>query len=168
MPDIILDTNVLSNYSLAGRLDLLKRLYPTSACCAGAVMTEILHGVQCGHAGLRDIFESLGQNWPRIEDPASPSEQQFFALLSISLGAGESACIALAAQRRYIFACDDRLARNEAIRLGVTLTGTVGILVKAVRVGAIEMKEANTILGRMIKAGFYAPVKRIEKEMVNR
>lgn len=166
MPDIIFDTNVLSNFSLAGRLDLLKSLYPGSACCAGAVVTEILHGVQCGHAGLCAVSDSITQNWPRIEDPATSAERQLFALLSISLGAGESACIALAAQRGYILACDDRLARSEAARLWVKLTGTVGILIKAVRVEAIELKEANAILRKMVKAGFYAPVKRIEAEII--
>jgi predicted nucleic acid-binding protein len=166
MPDIIYDTNVLSNFSLAGRLDLLKLLYPVSACCAGAVVTEILHGVQCGHAGLYAVSDSLTQNWPRIEDPTTSAERQLFAALSISLGAGESACIALAAQRGYVFACDDRLARNEAARLGVKLTGTVGILIKAVRVEVISLKEANTILRRMAKAGFYAPVKCITTTMI--
>ncbi len=166
MPDIIFDTNVLSNFSLAERLDLLKSLYSGSACCPGAVVTEILHGLQCGHAGLSAISDSLSQNWPRIEDPATATEHHLFATLSISLGAGESSCIAMAAQRGYILACDDRLARNEATRLGVKLTGTVGILIKAIRVEAIELKEANAILRKMVKAGFYAPVKRIEAEMV--
>ncbi len=42
MPEIIFDTNVLSNFSLAGRLDLLRELYPTSACCTLAVRGRIL------------------------------------------------------------------------------------------------------------------------------
>jgi predicted nucleic acid-binding protein len=166
MPDIIFDTNVLSNFSLAGRFDLLKLLYNDSACCAGAVATEIQRGIQCGHAGLSAVANSLAHDWPRIEDPASTMEHQLFAALSISLGAGESACIVLAAQRGYVFACDDRLARTEAMRLGVKLTGTVGILIKTVRVEAIDVKGANTILRKMVKAGFYAPVKSITALMV--
>lgn len=166
MPDIIFDTNVLSNFSLAGRFDLLKLLYSNSACCAGAVATEIQRGIQCGYAGLSAVSNSLALDWPRIEDPASPTEHHLFAALSISLGAGESACIVLASQRDYVFACDDRLARNEAARLGVKLTGTIGILIKAVRVEAIDLKEANTILRRMVKAGFYAPIKSITTTMI--
>jgi predicted nucleic acid-binding protein len=89
-----------------------------------------------------------------------------YASISVSLGDGESSCLALAAQRGYVFACDDRLARSEAVRLGIPLTGTVGILIKAVRIGAIDLKKANAILKRMIQAGFYAPVTRITAVMV--
>jgi predicted nucleic acid-binding protein len=65
-----------------------------------------------------------------------------------------------------LFACDDRLARSEAVRLGVPLTGTVGILIKAVRNGVLDFKKANAVLKKMIAAGFYAPIKRITREMV--
>jgi predicted nucleic acid-binding protein len=79
---------------------------------------------------------------------------------------GESSCLALAAQRGYVCACDDRLARSEAVRLGIPLTGTVGILIKAVRIGVIDLKKANAVLKRMIAAGFCAPLARITREMV--
>ena len=75
-------------------------------------------------------------------------------------------CLAIAAERGYVFACDDRLARSEAARLAIPLTGTVGILIKAVRIGAIDLKKANAILKLMIQAGFYAPVTRITPAMV--
>jgi predicted nucleic acid-binding protein len=87
-------------------------------------------------------------------------------VIFVSLGDGESSCLALAARRGYVFACDDRLARSEAVRLGIPMTGTVGILIKAVRIGAIDLKKANAALKRMITAGFYAPVARITREMV--
>jgi predicted nucleic acid-binding protein len=86
--------------------------------------------------------------------------------ISVSLGDGESSCLALAAERGYVFACDDRLARCEAARLGIPLTGAGGILIKAVRIGVIDLKKANAVLKRMIAAGFYAPVQRISKEKV--
>lgn len=166
MPDIIFDTNVLSNFALAGQLKLLRELYPDNACCTGFVVSEILRGLRQGHQGLESLSNAIATGWPRQEDLTTPAERRLFALISISLGDGESSCLALAAHRGYVFACDDRLARNEAVRLGVPLTGTVGILIKAVRIGAVELKEANAILRKMVKAGFYAPVKRIEAEMV--
>lgn len=165
MPDIIFDTNVLSNFARAGQLGLLREMYPDNACCSGFVVSEILRGLRQGHQDLEPLSASIANGWPRQEDLATPAERRLYAVISVSLGDGESSCLALAAHRSHTFACDDRLARNEASRLGVPLTGTVGILIKAVRIGLIDLKKANAILRKMIKAGFYAPVKRIEADV---
>ncbi len=166
MPDIIFDTTVISNFAKAGELTLLRSLYPDNASCSGFVATEVLRGFQQGHADLEALVQLLAIGWPRQEELHSMIERQLFASISISLGDGESSCIALAAQRGYLFACDDRLARSEAIRLAIPLTGTVGILIKAVRSSTIDLKKANAILKRMTQAGFYAPVKRITPNMI--
>lgn len=68
--------------------------------------------------------------------------------------------------RLYVFACDDRAARKEADLCGVPLTGAVGILIKAVREGVADLRNANRILGRMVRGGFYAPVTQITRDMV--
>ncbi len=167
MPDIIFDTNVLSNFSRAGQLGLMRKIYPDSACCSGFVVSEILRGLRQGHHDLEPLAAGIVTGWPRQEEMATTAERQLYAAISISLGDGESSCLALAAHRGYVFACDDRLARNEATRLEVPLTGTVGILNKAVRIGVVGLKEANAILRKMVKAGFYAPVKSITEANVN-
>lgn len=166
MPDIIFDTNVLSNFARAGRLELLRALYPGNACCSGFVVSEVLRGLHQGHHDLQSLAENIVTGWPRQENLTTSAERQLYAAISISLGDGESSCLALAVHRGYIFACDDRLARNEGTRLGVPLTGTVGILVKAVRIGVVDLKKANAILRKMVQAGFYAPVKSITETMV--
>jgi predicted nucleic acid-binding protein len=167
MPDIIFDTNVLSNFVRAGQLGLLRRLYPDNACCSGFVVSEVLRGLHMGHQDLEPLANIIVTGWPRQEVPTTTVERQLYAAISLSLGDGESSCLALAAHRGYVFACDDRLARSEGARLGVVLTGTVGILIKSVRLGVIELNEANTILKKMIKAGFYAPLKTITVTMVS-
>lgn len=166
MPDLIFDTNVLSNFARAGQLELLRKLYPENACCSGFVVSEILRGLRMGHADLETLAESAIAGWPRQEELRTGAERQLYATLSTSLGDGESSCLALAVHRGYIFACDDRLARNEATRLGVKLTGTIGILIKAVRLDLLTVKQANAILRAMVKAGFYAPVKQITAGML--
>ncbi|MDA8414581.1 MAG: hypothetical protein M0023_12455 [Desulfobacteraceae bacterium] len=141
-------------------------MYPANACCSGFVVAEVLRGFRQGHTDLEALVQLLSNGWPRQDDLSTHSERQLYARISVSLGDGESSCLALAAQRGYVFACDDRLARSEALRLGITLTGTVGILIKATRIGAFNLKKANAVLKRMIAAGFYAPVTRITREMV--
>ncbi|MBI5483393.1 MAG: DUF3368 domain-containing protein [Deltaproteobacteria bacterium] len=166
MPEVIFDTMVISNFAKVGQLELLRKMYPANACCSGFVVAEVLRGFRQGHHGLEALIRLLSNGWPRQEDLSTPAERQLYASISVSLGDGESSCLALAARRGYVFACDDRQARSEAVRLGVPLTGTVGILIKSVRIGAIDLKNANTVLKRMIAAGFYAPVVRITQEMV--
>src|ERR1035437_7280355 len=161
MPDVIFDTVVISNFAKAGQLELLRRMYPANACCSGFVVGEVLRGFRQGHTDLEPLVQPLLEGWPRQDDLSTPTERQLYARLSVSLGDGESSCLALAAQRGYVFACDDRLARSEAVRLGIALTGTVGILLKAVRIGVTDVRRANLMLKRMIVAGFYAPVTRI-------
>ena len=166
MPDVIFDTVVISNFAKAGQLELLRNMYPATACCSGFVVAEVLRGFRQGHPDLELLVQLLADGWPRQDDLSTPAERQLYARISISLGDGESSCLALAAERGYIFACDDRLARSEAVRLGIALTGTVGILIKAVRSDVIDLKKANALLKRMIAAGFYAPVKQLTREMV--
>jgi predicted nucleic acid-binding protein len=166
MPDVIFDTMVISNFAKVGQLELLRKMYPANACCTGFVVAEVLRGFRQGHTGLEPLVQLLSDGWPRQDDLSTPSERQLYARISVSLGDGESSCLALAAQRGYVCACDDRLARSEAVRLGIPLTGTVGILIKAVRIGVIDIKKANAVLKRMTAAGFYAPLARITREMV--
>lgn len=166
MPDVIFDTMVLSNFAKAGQLELLRGMYPVNACCSGFVVAEVLRGFRQGHPDLTHLVTLLSAGWPRQEDLSSHMERQLYARISVSLGDGESSCLALAASRGYVFACDDRLARSEAVRLDIPLTGTVGILIKGVRSGVITLRKADIVVKSMIANGFYAPVKRITREMV--
>lgn len=166
MPDVIFDTMVISNFAKAGQLDLLRSMYYDSACCTGFVVAEVLRGFRQGHTDLEGLVQLLTDGWPRQEELATSSERRLYASIAVSLGDGESSCLALAAQRGYVFACADRMARSEAVRLKIPLTGTVGILIKAIRLNVIDLKKANSILKRMVQAGFYSPVAKIASNMV--
>ena len=91
----------------------------------------------------------------------SRKEKTLFESLSISLGLGEASSLAVAACRGFLFASDDQAARREAGRLGVRLTGTIGILAKAVRMRICDIKTADRYLAKMIGHGFYAPVRSV-------
>ncbi|KAF0215990.1 MAG: DNA-binding [Geobacteraceae bacterium] len=166
MPEIIFDTCVLSNFALSGALPLLKSLYSNSAFVSDMVALENLRGIRKGHAPLVAVKEALAVGWLREVSCYAPEEKRLFETLSVSLGIGEASCIAIARHRDYVFACDDRAARKEAALCGVRLTGTVGILIKAVRVEEVDLRTANSILKKMVGHGFYAPVERVTREMV--
>ncbi len=93
----------------------------------------------------------------------SVEEHRSYAELTLRLEPGESACIALALHRRMIFASDDLAARREAQKLGVKLTGTLGILIRLVREKLISPEKANGYLREMIRYGYRSPVTRLDE-----
>jgi predicted nucleic acid-binding protein len=166
MPDLVFDTCVLSNFALVERLAILEGLYARRAWVTDFVVLENLRGIQKGYAGLAEIPKALSAGWLRLVPVNEEKERRLFEQLSTSLGAGEASSIAAARARGFVFACDDKLARREAALVGVKLTGTIGILVHAIRSNVLSMREANKILKRMKELGFHAPVTRITGTMV--
>lgn len=163
MPEIIFDCCCISNFALSDSLFILEHLYSRSAYVTNFVSAEILRGIQQGYEGLSKVREALRTGWLKEAGLSSPQEKSLFETLSVSLGLGEASCMALAKSRGFIFACDDRAARREAGLLDVKLTGTLGILKKAVTHKTIDLNEANLILAKMTEAGFYSPVKSLNE-----
>jgi predicted nucleic acid-binding protein len=163
MSETVFDCCVISNFALAGALGLIKGLFKGRAVVTDFVAAEILRGIQAGHARLEDILKAERDGWLKRADPCTADERRLFGSLSRSLGSGEASCIAVAKSRGFIFASDDRVARAEAAALGVSLTGTLGILTKAAHTGACELRTADDYLGRMVKAGFFSPVRSLSK-----
>lgn len=58
-PELIFDTNVLSNFALTGQLQLLRAMYPLTARCTGYVAAEVNRGLRAGHRGLAPLAEAL-------------------------------------------------------------------------------------------------------------
>lgn len=162
-PEVVFDCCVLSNFAQAGSLNLIKRMYSGVACVTPAVSSENLRGIQGGLAELTAVRDAMREGWLVEIALKTRAELRLFEALSVSLGQGEASSIALAKSRSLVFACDDRAGRREATILGVRLTGTIGILVRVVRDKLLSKKETDALLGRMIKAGFYSPVRSLEE-----
>jgi len=163
MPEIIFDTCVISNFALAGALGIPESLYRDRACITDFVAAEILRGIQAGHARLGAIPKAAQAGWLKEIGLRTGEERKLFETLSVSLGLGEASSIAIAKRRGFCFASDDRVARAAAARLGVPLTGTLGILDKAVQVGSCDLRTADIYLGKMIEAGFFSPVRSVRE-----
>jgi len=56
---------------------------------------------------------------------------------------------------------DDRAARGQCSLLKIPFTGTIGILKAAFLEGQISLSQADDILGKMIKTGFYSPIRNL-------
>jgi predicted nucleic acid-binding protein len=158
---VIADTTVLSNFAAAGCLSLLHELLG-EVYISTEVYAEVQDGLANGYlfyAGIdAHVHPLAADGWLRLTSLEGDAERRLFGNLPRSLHPGEASCLAVAALRGWALLSDDERARKAAGTLGVLVSGTLGVLVMAVRGGLLTLSEANALLGRMIRAGFRAPV----------
>ncbi len=114
----VLDSACLIGLERIGRLDLLPSL---------------LHPMLAPPA-VRSEFGDC-PSWLIIEKPL---DRGMVAALRINVDPGEAEAIALAYEKGLRIILDDRKAREVAHRLGLKVTGTVGLLVKAKQEGILS------------------------------
>jgi predicted nucleic acid-binding protein len=88
--------------------------------------------------------------WLTVEPPA---DQALVTVLKMLVDDGEAEAIALAHGRGWRIILDDRRARSVGKHLGVTIIGTVGVLVRAKRQGIIA--SLKTLLSELEAHEFY-------------
>jgi predicted nucleic acid-binding protein len=148
---LLLDNTALTNFALAGRPDLVLDLWGADCATTTSVMAEYQAGITS--RGLpAHIWDDL------IQLTLQPVEQAFADQMPPQLGIGERSCIAIAVHRQGLLVCDDAKARREAQRHGVTVTGTIGILVLNVRQGNLTPADGNSVLTHMIAQGYRSPI----------
>ena len=112
---IISDTSCLILLDKIGELDLLHKLFQTVS-----ITPEI----------AKEYDTSLPE-WLVVE---SPSNKTYQLILEASLDKGESSAIALALEKTDpLLIIDDLKGRKFAVKLGLKITGTLGILIIAKR-----------------------------------
>lgn len=158
---IISNTTVLSNFAIIGHLELLHQLY-SKVYIPTEVYEEIQNGFEEGYhfyAGIEKlIYPFVEDGWLRLTSVFSEDELRFLGTLPRRLHAGESACLAIAQQRQWVVLTDDLIARREATKLQIRISGSIGCLVLAVERELCTLKQANVWLGEMIQNNYRSPV----------
>ncbi|HSS51007.1 MAG TPA: DUF3368 domain-containing protein [Thermoanaerobaculia bacterium] len=88
-------------------------------------------------------------DWLRVEAPA---QRELVRALGVTIDGGEAAAIALATEREMRIVLDDRKARDVAFRMNLKVIGTVGILVRAKRLGLFPW--LKPLLTELVGKGF--------------
>lgn len=144
MPEVISDTSPLQYLYQTECLDLLRILYGEILIPDG-VAEEIAEGRSLGYS-LPDL-SSLG--WIRTVGVADRRT----LLLASDLGKGEREVLSLAIERpRATAILDDGLARRMAESLGLTFTGTLGVLLRAKVAG--HLKTVRPTIDQLQVLGF--------------
>lgn len=116
---IISDTSCFIILTNIGELELLHKVY-------GQILTTT------------EIAAEYGEPLPEWVEIATVNDKYRQQLLEMQIDKGESSAIALALETpNSIVILDDYKARKIAERLGITLTGTIGVIIKAKLNGTI-------------------------------
>ena len=129
---IISDTSPLSSLALVGYLSILKDIY-TNVIIPQAVANELANLTE---EDIR-IKASLSLEWIQVQQ-ATNLELVACLRNEYNLDLGEAEAIALALELKADeLLIDERLGRREAVRLGLSITGILGVLLIAKNRGLI-------------------------------
>lgn len=141
---LVLDTSPICFLLLIGEIEILPRLYE-NIVAPDIVLEELCHPEAPEEVQL---WASRPPEWLEIRSalPITPTSLDF-------LDAGEKEAIRLAlAIEGSLLVLDDRIARDEARRLGIEVTGLLGILLRAGQRGLLDLPSA---LARLQRTHFY-------------
>jgi uncharacterized protein len=152
MPAVISDTSVINYLGAIGKVDLLRLQFGT-VFVPPSVWRE-LHA-RLGLPGTAPADEARASGWLVIQQPLSG---EMLTRLSADLDPGEAEAIALACELKpAIVLLDEAEGRAFACAAGLTVIGTVGILMSARQNGQVQrlrplldrlMQELRFRLGR--------------------
>jgi predicted nucleic acid-binding protein len=140
---VLVDTNVLLNFALVDRFDLLGALSDLDFRAPAEVMAEILKQPERSRVEASICSGHVGET--SLTDVA---ELVLFSELRQIMGIGEAACLALAvSQRAWIASDEKRVFRREAeARLGPgRILNTPGLLLLGIRRGLLTVEEADRL-----------------------
>ncbi|TAH38036.1 MAG: hypothetical protein EYC70_05270 [Planctomycetota bacterium] len=142
---LVLDASVLINLLHVRRLDLLGRLQGWRFCVPEEVCREVLRPEQ-----EKLLAEAIVLTW-LFKITLDPDEMQEADALRKrhGLGRGESACLALAARRGWLIACDEagKFPRLVEASLGADrLLVSADIVLLAIRRGLLDLGVADRFL----------------------
>ena len=158
MAAVISDASVLISLASANHLELLRSLYGT-VIIPGIVAREIL-GASGQLPGSNAVNAALTQQWIALTEPQNHS---LIMALSDTLDVGEAHAIALAAETPgSLLLIDETDGRAAAKNLGVRVTGTIGVLVRARQEG--HLAALRPLLDQMIVGTQF----RISRELYER
>jgi len=139
---LVIDNTVMSNFALVGRTQWLHEVWPGIMVTSEDAWDELQAGIRLGRIPDNDW------SWLTV-----------LSLTELECTARDELMPPLARSRGYAFLTDDRVARREARRLGVAISGTIGLLVSLIERGYVSLEEADEALRQMIAAGYYSPVR---------
>lgn len=136
------DSTPLIHFAKVGKLDVLRALYEKIAI-TGRVYSEVVEeGVLLGKKDALEVKQELG-NWIVVRDPKEGAEK---IAERHGIHHGEAEAIALAKEMNALILINEREGRKAAVREGVEVKGTIGVISEGMKKGALEKEGAVEVL----------------------
>jgi predicted nucleic acid-binding protein len=153
---VVLDASVVINLIHAGRLDLLGKIEGYEFVVPEQVIAlEVTYPEQA-----QALATALEAGWVRRVESINTVEIELYAELSAVMGKGEAACLAIAAHRGWMVACDEtgRFRHEADARIGRhRIMNTPGVIVLAIRCRQLSVKEADDIKDVLARNRYVMP-----------
>ena len=154
---VLLDTTVLTNFARVGLTQVMTDLWGNQVCTTEDALREYKRGTSV------EALPPLA--WHQLSIlTLTPEKENRAAVRFKRLGLGERSCLAVAINRGCSISTDDKPARRAAQRYGIQLMGTIGILQTCVKRRLVSDTEAQTVLEKMMAAGYYSPVLKLDTD----
>jgi predicted nucleic acid-binding protein len=150
--DVATDTCILINLAVVGRFDLLKVVPPYIFHAPTEVLNEIEDLDQ--RAAVEQAIAAGHLDEVKLDQP---SELGLYVSFNATLGKGESACLTLGQARGWAIATDeskDPRWKKVISGAGFAIINTPGILLAAIRAGALTVVDADEIKARLEQRRF--------------
>jgi predicted nucleic acid-binding protein len=145
MPAVVSDASVLICLGAVQQLQLLKEFYE-EVFVPNAAWREVTAATG-PRTGAAETLHAFQQGWLKVQTPNNP---HFVSSLQSALGAGEAEAIALASElQAALLLIDESNGRKQAKALGLTVTGTVGVLLRAKQAG--KLRELKPVLDTLVQ-----------------
>lgn len=141
----VLDTTAPSNFAYVGRMDLLEAL--PRVCTVPSVRSELRAGVG-SYPYLQRALEALGDAIPVVN--LDDSIEARTGELAGHLDPGEAQAFAVADVYDGTLVTDDGQARTLARNEAISVTGSIGVLVRAVEDERISVSDATRWLKQWV------------------
>ena len=152
---VVINATPIIALSLIGSIDLLRHLY-VEVLIPPAVRVEVLAG-GTDRAGMIELQQAGWLREISLQNPRS-------ADLLVDLDRGEAEVLVLALEQNAdLVILDERLARRHAKRLGLPITGTLGILLQAKQQGFVSSVRSK--IGELQRGGIWLSSRVIEETL---
>ncbi len=153
------NTSPISNLASIGRLELLKSQFSTIFIPEGVAVELAAHP----NPVTRDrIEQAIQEQWIQV---CAAGASSLLRLLLLQLHRGEAEAIALATDiKADMLLMDEQEGRQLAAKTGLAVTGVLGVLLRAKRVGAISALKPEIDLLRSKSRFFVSPA--LEAELL--
>lgn len=146
---IVSNSGPLIHLARIGRLELLKELFGEVVIPHEVKLEVVDRGKDEGAADAFLIESEIDAGWISIDLSKSSGVKEIAESAGIEIG--EASAIILARKKKCPILIDDLAARRFAIGMGLEVAGSIGVLVRAARLGKISKSEALDALDKLAR-----------------